>query len=175
MQIFLSFLYFNWFSFNFNWLFSAGFPKLNSPCQRIFSRKKFWSERFFFKIFTVFGFEGKIFGLLATAVWLRCQNCTLCARGTFWRKTFVFTKLYNPKIFRTESDKCSAGLLKLFATFPEQKIYKKDHFFWKKLPSNHFRVFFHIRTLKKFSSKSFPKHFRQVSENWILGVHRIIL
>ena len=154
--------------------FSAGFPKLNSTFQRIFQGKTF-GLRVFFKVSTAFEFEGKTFGLLATAVRQRCQNCTLCVGRTFWGKTFVFTKFYNPKYFRTESDKCSAVLLKLFATFAEQKFYEKGHFLWKNLPSNPFFGFFHIRTVEKISHGSFPKLFRQVSENWILGVQRIFL
>ena len=142
MEIFLSFLYFDWFSFNFVWNFTARFPKLNSTFQRTFSRKKFWSESLFFKFSTVFEFEEKTFGLLAAkTVRQRSQNCTLGARGTFWGKTFVFTNLYNPKLFWTENDKCLAALLGLFATFAEQKFYEKDHFLWKKLPSKHFRSF----------------------------------
>ena len=55
-----------------------------------------------------------------------CKSCNLYARGTFWRKIFVFTKFCFPKNFRTESDKCAVGLLKLFATFPEQNFKEKD-------------------------------------------------
>ena len=51
-----------------------------------------------------------------------CKSYNLCARGTFWRKMFAFTKLCFPKFCRTESDKCSVGLLKLFAAFPEQNF-----------------------------------------------------
>ena len=44
---FLSFLYFDWLSFNFDLNFSAGFSKLQSTCQTINSRKNIWCEIFF--------------------------------------------------------------------------------------------------------------------------------
>ena len=60
-----------------------------------------------------------------------CKSCNLCATGTFRWQLFVFTKLCFRTFSRTESDKFLVGLIKLFATFPDQNFKKKNTSFRK--------------------------------------------
>ena len=61
---------------------SAGFAKLHSMCQTIFSRKNFWFEKFSFISSTVSGFYRKTFGPMAITVYQPCQKCTFSASET---------------------------------------------------------------------------------------------
>ena len=72
---------------------SAGFAKLHSMCQTIFSRKNFWFEKFSFNSSTVSGFYRKTFGLMAITVYQPCQKCTSSASETDWGK-YCFEKVY---------------------------------------------------------------------------------
>ena len=72
---------------------SAGFAKLHSMCQTIFSRKNFWFENFPFNSSTVSGFYRKNFGLMAITVCQPWQKCTISASETNWGK-YCFEKMY---------------------------------------------------------------------------------
>ena len=93
VQIFLFFLYFHWLSFIFVLNFSAAFPKLQSTCHTINSRKNIWFEIFifdFFKFFRIWGKNFRTFG----------DNCStalsklhyLCQRNKV--REYCFEKLY---------------------------------------------------------------------------------
>ena len=89
-KVSLSFLYTNWFIFNFDWIFSGGFPQLGSMRQRIFSRKNFWCQNFFsnFPTFSDLREISRISGDNCTAVLPKLHS--LCERKKlrellFWK------------------------------------------------------------------------------------------
>ena len=92
VQIFLSFLYFGWLSFIFVLSFSAGFPKLQSTCQTINSRKNIWCEIFFwfFKLFRIWGKNFWTFGDNCSAALPKLHS--LCQRNKV--RENCFEKLY---------------------------------------------------------------------------------
>ena len=72
---------------------SAGFAKLHSMCQTIFSRKNFWFQIFSFNSSTVSGLSRTTFGLMATTVCQLCQKCTFSASETNWGN-YCFEKMH---------------------------------------------------------------------------------
>ena len=91
--IFLSFSYFDWFSFIFAWFFVGRVCKtaLYVPDELFKENCLVWD--FFFNSSTVSGFERNIFGLMVTTVRQHCQKCTFSASGTKWGKN-SFEKMY---------------------------------------------------------------------------------
>ena len=92
VQIFLSFLFFDWLSFIFVLSFSAGFPKLQSTCQTINSSKNIWCEIFFwfFKLFRIWGKNFRTFGDNCSAALSKLHS--LCQRNKV--REYWFEKLY---------------------------------------------------------------------------------
>ena len=72
---------------------SAGFAKLHSMWQTIFSRKNFWVENFSFNSSNVSGFYRKTLGLMAITVHQPCQKCTFSTSETNWGNNCL-EKLY---------------------------------------------------------------------------------
>ena len=70
----------------------AGFAKLHSICQTIFSRKNFWIEKISFNSSNVAGFYRKTFGLMAITKSQPCQKCTFFASETNWGN-YCFEKM----------------------------------------------------------------------------------
>ena len=85
-KVYLSFLYFDWFSFIFGWIFFGRVCKTALYVPEDLFEEKQLVLVFFFNSSTVSGIERKFFGFMAETVRQLCQKCTFSARGTKRRK-----------------------------------------------------------------------------------------
>ena len=79
---------FEWASF-LSELFSAGFLKLYSRLPEDLFQEELLVWEFFFNSSTIFEFERKNFGLVATTVLQQCQKCTFSDGETNWGKYYI--------------------------------------------------------------------------------------